>query len=317
MTVLPSHTTSPDIIEAAHERIAGHVRRTPVIDIASDELGTSASVSLKLESLQHTGSFKPRGAFNTLLSLGDGTNGVAAASGGNHGAAVAFAAGRLALDADIFVPRIASPVKIERIRSYGARLHVGGARYADALSACEDFIARTGAAPVHAYDQPGTLAGQGTVALEWERQAPGLDTLIVAVGGGGLIGGMAAWVQQRMRLIAVEPETSCALKAALAAGGPVDVEVSGIAADSLGAKAVGNLAYPLAAAHVDEALVVSDEAIIAAQSWLWRELRVVAEPGGAAALAALLSGAYAPQKDERVGVLICGGNAAPADFSPV
>lgn len=301
--------TGPEGIEAAWARIRPHVRETPVIEVEAGAFANREPIVLKLELMQHTGSFKPRGAFNNLLSMAVPEAGVVAASGGNHGAAVAYAAMRLGVPANIFVPEIASPVKIARIRAYGAKVHVGGARYADALAASERFIARTGAAAVHAYDQPGTLQGQGTVALEWERQVQDLDSVLVAVGGGGLIGGIAAWLGGRVKLVAVEPETSCALHAALRAGQPVDVEVSGVAADSLGARSVGRLMFPIAQGYVARSVLVSDEAIVEAQRALWERLRVVAEPGGAAALAALLSGAYRPEAGERVGVLLCGGNA--------
>ena len=296
-------------IEAAHSRIRDHVRRTPVMALEPGAFGLAAALTLKLELFQHTGSFKPRGAFNTLLSTETGEAGVVAASGGNHGAAVAFAAEALGCPAHIYVPEISSPVKIARIESYGAKLHVGGRDYAEALERSERFKVLAGATAVHAYDQETTLAGQGTVGLEWEAQAPDLDTLLVAVGGGGLLGGIAAWYRDRVKIVAVEPETSCALKAALGAGEPVEVEVAGVAADSLGARSVGRLMFPLAQDFVDEALTLPDDAIVAAQRRLWETLRIVAEPGGATALAALLSSAYVPKTDEKVGVLVCGGNA--------
>ncbi|RMD61016.1 MAG: pyridoxal-phosphate dependent enzyme, partial [Alphaproteobacteria bacterium] len=259
--------------------------------------------------------FKARGAFNNLLDAAVPEAGVVAASGGNHGAAVAFAAQRLGIPARIFVPEISAPAKIARIQSCGATVVIGGARYADALAASEVWAAEVGALPVHAYDAPATLAGQGTTAREFAAQAPDLDTVLVAVGGGGLIGGMAAWYRGALRLVAVEPETSRALGAALAAGRPVDVEVSGIAADSLGARRVGNLMFPIARAYVDEAVTVPDKAIRAAQRCLWEALRIAAEPGGATALAALLCGAYQPRPGERIGVLVCGGNVDPASLA--
>lgn len=301
-----------DDIAAAYERIAAHIRRTPVIEPGRGSFGLPLSLNLKLELLQHTGSFKPRGAFNSLLSLDVPTAGVAAASGGNHGAAVAYAAMKLGVPANIFVPEISAPVKIARIRDYGATVHVGGARYQDALEASQRFIAATGAVAIHAYDQETTLAGQGTVGLEWAAQAGGLDTIVVAVGGGGLIGGICAWYGEHIKIVAVEPETSCCLHAALAAGRPVDVDVCGLAADSLGARAAGRLMFPLAQAFVETSVLVSDAAIRAAQMALWRDLRLIAEPGGATALAALLSGAYVPQDGEKVGVLVCGANTSPA-----
>jgi len=297
-------------IEAAAARIAGHVRRTPVIESGAGSFGLDRSLSLKLELLQHSGSFKARGAFNTLLSQPVPAAGVAAASGGNHGAAVAHAARALGHAADIFVPETSSPTKIARIRASGAHLHVGGARYADAADACARHRAATGAMDIHAYDAPATIAGQGTVALEWQEQAPDLDTVLIAVGGGGLVSGCAVWLHEAVRVIAVEPEGACALHAALSSGRPVDVPVESLAADSLGAKRCGDLVYELAASRVAQSLVVSDEAIRDAQTRLWADVRIAAEPGGAAALAALTSGVYRPARDERVGVLVCGGNVA-------
>lgn len=304
-----------DRIAATHQTIRGHVRRTPVIEIDGADLGLEKSpLMLKLELMQHTGSFKARGAFAGMLAAKMPKAGVAAASGGNHGAAVAFAARALGIPATIFVPEIASAAKIEAIRSYGAKLVVGGARYADALAACQACEKESGAFGVHAYDAETTLLGQGTVGLELEQQAPGLDTLLVAVGGGGLIGGIAAWYAGRIRVIGVEPATSCALDAAMKAGKPVDVEVSGIAADSLGARRVGEKMFPLAQDFVEGVALVTDDAIREAQQRLWKRLRIVAEPGGAAALAALISGTYRPMKGERVGVLVCGGNTDAVDF---
>lgn len=297
------------------ERIAPYVRTTPLIDVDPADFGLPPMrLTLKLELLQHTGSFKARGAFANLVGCDVPAAGVAAASGGNHGAAVAFAAQRLGHKARIFVPRIASPAKIARIKSYGADLVVGGERYVDALSECERFIASSGALSVHAYDAEKTLLGQGTVGLELERQLATFDTLVVAVGGGGLIGGIAAWFRGSRRIVGVEPETSNALAAALNSNRPVDVDVSGIAADSLGAKRVGTLVYPLAKAFVDRVALVSDEAIKTAQRALWEKVRIVTEPGGAAAFAALLSGAYKPRAAEHVCVLVCGANTTAVDF---
>ncbi len=304
-----------DTIAAAARRIAPWVRRTPVIEIDGEALGLPAPLTLKLELHQHSGSFKARGAFNNLLGAKVPPAGVAAASGGNHGAAVAYAAHKLKLPARIFVPEIAAPAKIARIRDFGAEVVVGGARYNDALRASQEWIAGSGAMAVHAYDALATLEGQGGVAMEFAGQAPDLDTVLVAVGGGGLIGGMAAWTRGDVKLVAVEPEASHALHAARAAGMPVDVEVSGIAADSLGARRVGALMFPLAQAYVDRVVLVPDDAIRAAQMWLWRNLRVAAEAGGAAAFAALLSGAYKPERSERLGVLVCGGNLDPATLT--
>lgn len=306
-----------ETIAGAYQAIRNHVRRTPVIEISADQLGLDVStpILLKLELLQHAGSFKPRGAFTNMLLRDVPAAGVTAASGGNHGVAVAYAARQLGHKATIFVPEISSRTKIERIRQLGADLVVEGARYADALDRCTAFAETTGALNIHAYDQPETLIGQGTIGLELETQAPNFRTVLVAVGGGGLIGGMAAWLQDRAAIIAVEPRTSCALHSAVAAGAPVPVDVSGIAADSLGAKQVGRLMFPLAQAFVENVILVEDDDIRRAQHLLWERLRLVAEPGGATALAALMSGAYVPAANEPICVIVCGGNADAVDFS--
>ena len=296
-------------IRAAHERIRPYIRRTPVLNLPGGALGHDGPVSLKLEFLQHAGSFKPRGAFNTLLTQPIPKVGIAAASGGNHGAAAAYAAKQLGIPARIFVPEISSPAKVEIIRRFGAEVVIGGLRYADALSACGTYIAETGALSVLAYDALTTILGQGTVALEWEEDAPGIDTVLVAVGGGGLIAGIAsAWAGKGIRVIGVEPEGSRALHASLEAGRPVDVTVESVAADSLGARNTGEWVFNIARATVDHVALVKDEAIRDAQRTLWRDWRIASEPGGAAARAALLSGAYQPKPGERVGVLLCGAN---------
>ena len=297
-------------IRAAYARIKPHVRRTPLLRADAAALGIKLNnpLTFKLEFLQHTGTFKPRGAFNNLLSRAVPKAGVAAASGGNHGAAVAYAAQQLGHKATIFVPDVSSPVKIARIKSYGADVRVGGARYADALDACNTFIQSGGALSVHAYDAGETIAGQGSVGLEWEEDAPDLDTVLVAVGGGGLIAGIAAWYARRVKVVGVEPEGSRCLHASLEAGRPIDVTVESIAADSLGARNTGQLVYDIARRNVDHVALVPDEAIVAAQRVLWDRLRIAAEPGGAAALAALTSGRYQPRADEKVGVLLCGAN---------
>lgn len=317
MTDCPTTTPgiSPATIRAMHGTIAPRLRRTPIIECGASELGLAEHpLTLKLESLQHTGSFKARGAFASLSSGSLPSAGVAAASGGNHGAAVAYAAQVLGIPARIFVPTISSPAKIERIRGYGADLVVEGDRYGDALARCDAYCAASGARSIHAFDQPPTLIGQGTLGLELEEQAPRLDTLLVAVGGGGLIGGIAAWYQGRIRIIGVEPEGAPSLAMALAAGQPVDAPQGSIAADSLAPLRVGTLMFPLAQAFVERVVLVSDEAIREAQIRLWDKLRVVAEPGGATALAALVSGVYAPAPGERVGVLVCGGNTTGVDL---
>ncbi|TJW56673.1 MAG: threonine/serine dehydratase, partial [Mesorhizobium sp.] len=272
------------------------------------------AVDLKLECLQHSGSFKARGAFTNLLERPVPAAGVVAASGGNHGAAVAYAAMRLGHKATIFVPEVSPPAKLERIRGYGAELVVGGARYAEALAASEDFAEKSGALQIHAFNQEETLVGQGTLGLEIEADLPELDTLLVAVGGGGLIGGIAAWFAGRIRIIAVEPEGAPTLYRAFEAGQPVDAPTEGIAADSLAPKRVGDMMFPIAEAFVQRSILVSDDEIIAAQAALWDRVRIISEPGGAAAFAALLSGRYAPAAGERVAVLVCGANANPAKF---
>jgi len=303
-------------ILSTERTIRPFIRRTPIVDAqAVDFALEGAPLTFKLELFQHSGSFKARGAFANLLLRDVSSAGVVAASGGNHGAAVAFAAQRRGVPATIFVPSITSPAKIERVRACGAKLMIGGERYADALAASEDFAAATGALRVHAYDQIETLLGQGTLGLELEEQAPGIDTLLVAVGGGGLIGGLAAWYAGRIKIVAVEPEGAPTLHAAFAAGRPVDAPAGSIAADSLAPRQVGELMFPLAKAHIDPNVVlISDDDIGAAQQALWATLRVVAEPGGAAAFAAVLSRRYRPARDERVAILVCGGNTTAVEF---
>jgi len=306
----------PASIRSVYARISAHLRRTPILTLSGTELGLAAfPLTLKLECLQHSGSFKARGAFSSLTGDANPTAGVAAASGGNHGAAVAFAARALGIPARIFVPTISSAAKLDRIRSYGAQLVVEGDVYADALALCDAWCAETGARSIHAYDQAATLLGQGTVGLELQEQAPDLDTLLVAVGGGGLIGGIASWYQGRVRVIAVEPEGAPSLAMALAAGQPVDAPQGSIAADSLAPRRVGQIMFPIAQAFVDRVILVSDDAIREAQTRLWECTRLVAEPGGATALAALVSGIYQPASGERVGVLVCGANTTAVDFT--
>jgi threonine dehydratase len=302
-------------IAVAARRIAGRVRETPLLDLGAGALGTGAVVTLKLELLQHSGSFKARGAFNATQAGPVPAAGVIAASGGNHGAAVAFAARASGVPAEIFVPTIASPAKVARLRDYGATVVQTGDAYAEARAAAATRQAETGALWIDAYDAPATVAGQGTVAAEFERQAPGLDTLLVAVGGGGLIGGIAAWTLGGVRIVGVETEGCPALHAALAAGRPTDVAVSGLAADSLGAKRIGDIAFAAVSAVGATSVLVPDAAVRAAQRTLWDVARVVAEPGGATALAALIAGAYRPAAGERVGVLVCGGNCDPGSVA--
>ena len=306
---------SREQIRSVAEVIRPHIRMTPVIEIDASELGLrSTKLTLKLELLQHSGSFKARGVFTNMLLREVPESGVVAASGGNHGAAVAFAAMKLRTRAKIFVPTVSSQAKQERIRSYGAELVVTGERYADALAASEQWAATTGAMQIHAYDQLETLLGQGTLGLEFQEQSSNVDTVLIAVGGGGLIGGLAAWYAGDVRVIGVEPEAAPTLTWALKAGRPVDAPAGGIAADSLAPKRVGEMMFPIAQAHVQGVVLVSDEQILQAQKILWDALRIVAEPGGATAFAALVSGQYEPQSGERVGVVFCGGNSEAVLF---
>lgn len=300
----------PAEIAAAARRIAGHIRVTPCLDLAWE----GRRLNLKLEYLQTSGTFKARGAFNRLLGAEVPAAGVAAASGGNHGIAVALAARELGMPAHIFVPEPTPQAKRDQLAALGARVHRGGRDYADALAACDAFRASSGALESHAYDHPATIAGQGTLAREWQWQAPDLDTVLVAVGGGGLIGGMAAWYAGRVRVIAVESEGCPTLHRALAAGEPVDVTVGGLSSDSLGARRAGSLMFPIARQHIAASVLVSDDAIRQAQATLWAQARIPTEPGGAAAFAALLSGAWQPAAGERVGVLVCGANVDPASL---
>ena len=318
LTALAQSIVNRERIAATAGIIAPYIRHTPVIEAGPADFGLdSFTLMFKLELLQHAGSFKTRGAFTNLLTREIPPAGVVAASGGNHGAAVAYAAMKLGIPARIFVPGVASSAKIERIRSYGADLVVTGERYADALAASEAWVTESGALPIHAYEQVETLLGQGTVGMEFERQSPDLDTLLVAVGGGGLIGGIAAWYSGRIRIVGVEPEAAPTLTRALAAGRPVDAEAGGIAADSLAPRRVGQLMFPIAREYVDPVVLVPDEAIERAQEALWNVLRIVTEPGGAAAFAALLSRRYLPKPGERVGVLLCGGNTTAVNFKPI
>lgn len=300
---------SRERIQATERVIRPHIRRTPIVEVDGADFGLdSIRIIFKLELLQHAGSFKARGAFTNLLTREVPPAGVVAASGGNHGVAVAYAAMKLRKPATIFVPSVASKTKLDRIRSYGAELVIAGDRYAESLEASEAWTTQSGAMPIHAYEGDETLLGQGTLGLELEEQDPKLDSLLVAVGGGGLIGGVAAWYQDRLKLISVEPTEAPTLNLALNAGRPVDSPAGGIAADSLAPRQVGQQMFPIAQRFVDSSILVSDEEIIAAQKRLWETVRVAAEPGGAAAFAGLLSGRYKPEPGERVGVIVCGGN---------
>ena len=303
---------SSDDIAAAGARIEGYVHRTPILE--SKELKSGQLVELKLENTQVTGSFKARGAFNTLLSTDVPKAGVVAASGGNHGAAVAHAARALGHKATVFVPELAGPSKIALIRETGADLHVVKGEYANALAEAESFEAETGAMQIHAYDATATLAGQGTLMREWEAQYLRSNTVLIAVGGGGLIGGALAWLEGRRDVIAVEPERAPTLHAALEAGKPVDVEVGGIAANALGARRIGQMCFDLAQEYDIGTRLVSDDAIADAQALLWKTCRQWVEPAGATALAALISGEYIPDPFDSVAVLVCGANPAPGPF---
>jgi threonine dehydratase len=303
-------------VEEAGRRIAGRVRHTPVATVEAAAFGTPVPVTLKLELFQHTGSFKVRGAFNRMLAAAARAEvpRVVAASGGNHGLAVAYAARALGMPAEVFVPETIAPVKVTKLRTFGAAVTVTGRYYADAYEASARRAAETGALVVHAYDHPEVVAGQGTVGQELADQAPDLDTVLVAVGGGGLLAGIVTALDGRARVVAVEPDRVPTLHRALAAGGPVEVEVGGLTADSLGARRIGELAYRVAAGARVRSLLVTEDAVVAARQRLWDELHVAAEHGGAAALAALTSGAYRPAAGERVGVVVCGSNTDPADL---
>ena len=312
---LDSLPITPKRIAEIERLIRPHIRRTPVLRVDMADFGLSPrEVEVKLECLQHAGSFKPRGAFANLLTRQVPKSGVVAASGGNHGAAVAYAAMRLNIPATIFVPSVTSPAKSERIRSYGAALVITGDRYADALAASQRFAEEHGALTIHAFDQPETLLGQGSLGLEIEADLPHIDSLLVAVGGGGLVGGIAAWFRGRIRIVAVEPEGAPTLWRAFAAGQPVDAEAEGIAADSLAPKRVGQIMFPIAQEYVERPVLVSDDDIRAAQRALWDKVRVVTEPGAAAAFAALLAGKFVPSPDERVAVVLCGANTTAVRF---
>ena len=298
-------------ILATYDTIRPWIRRTPVVQL---ELGELPSVTLKLEQLQCAGSFKARGAFANLLLREVPAAGVVAASGGNHGVAVAYAANRRGVPARIFVPTVSAPAKMERIRQLGAELVVTGDRYADALAAAQDWVASSGAMSVHAFDQRETLLGQGTLGLELARQTEQLDTVLVAVGGGGLIGGVAAWFGGATRVIGVEPDGAPTLTLARAAGQPADAPAEGVAADALAPRRVGELMFPIAQAYVEDVVLVDDDAILAAQRVLWQTARIAAEPAASVGIAALLTGAYKPAPGEHVTVVISGANMSPGQL---
>jgi threonine dehydratase len=306
---MPVAATFARDAEQVRDLIRPYVRVTPTLRSSGDELGCAPfPITLKLELLQHSGSFKARGAFANLLTRPVPPAGVVAASGGNHGAAVSYAAQRLGIPAHIFVPTVCSPVKVQRIRDYGAAITITGERYADSLQASEAWAAAHGALTIHAFEQIETLLGQATLGIEVAGQVPDAATLLVSIGGGGLIGGIAAWYRRRVKIVGVEPVAAPTMMAAFRAGGPVDAPAGGVAVDSLAPKRVGELTYAIAKANVDHIVLVEDEEIVAAQQALWNTYRIAAEPGGAAALAALLSGRYQPAAGEHVVVVVCGGN---------
>jgi threonine dehydratase len=294
-------------VEAAARRVAGHVRRTPVVEIGD--------LWFKLEFLQHAGSFKARGAFNRLLSADVPAAGVIAASGGNHGLAVAHAAASLGIPAEVFVPANAPAVKVARLLTSGAKVVHHGREYAEAYAHALLRAEESGALFCHAYDQPGVAAGQGTLGIELLAQTGGVDTVVLAVGGGGLLAGVAAVVEGHARVVGVEPRSIPTLHSALAAGGPVDVPVSGVAADSLGARRLGSIAYEVATRTGVRSVLVSDEDAVAARRWVWEQTRMVVEHAAGVAVAALLTGAYRPAPDERVAVVLCGANTDPSDLT--
>jgi len=309
-----TETVTPDDIEAAYRRIGGYIRRTPVMAIAGGDVGSPVDLTLKLELLQHAGSFKPRGAFNRVLTAGLlPDSGLIAASGGNHGAAVAYVAMTLGVSAEIFVPSTSPDIKRRNIERFGATVNIVEGIYDDAQREANLRQACSAALMVHPFDHPATIAGQGTMSLELEQQlgSDGFETLIVASGGGGFTAGQAAWFRDRRKIVSVEPETSQCLRQALLAGKPVSVEVSGVAADALGARQIGETPWNIVKEFVDLAVVVPDEEIRAAQRFLWNARRLVVEPGGAAALAAIRCGAYVPEPRERVVVVVCGANCEP------
>lgn len=315
-----AHETAPEVtrtdIAHAARLLAGHVRSTPVLEPGDDFFGSEPAglrVICKLELLQHTGSFKPRGALYRALTSPIPTAGLIAASGGNHGLAVAWVARRLGVPAEIFVPEVSPTAKVDKIRTLGATVQVTGALYDDALAACRRRQAETGALDIHAYDHAGTIAGAGTIGLEIEAQVPGVDTVLVALGGGGLASGIAAWFTgTATRVIVVEPESSCCFAAATAAGEPVDVDVSGVAADSLGARRIGTSNWRALRAGGAASVLVDDDAIRDAQRRFWASTQLIVEPGGATAAAALWSGAYVPAAGETIVVVVCGANTDPS-----
>ncbi|NRA88520.1 MAG: threonine/serine dehydratase [Rhizobiales bacterium] len=307
-------------IEDAYALIRPYIRKTPIMEVSAEDIlgdrNDNNQICLKLEQLQYAGSFKPRGAFYSLLSQSELPSSVAAASGGNHGAAVAYTAQKLSIPCKIFVPKSAPKPKIDRIKDFGADIMVDGDNFAQALLNCEQHIAQTGAFSIHAYNDITTITGQATVALEWLSQIQDLDTVIIAVGGGGLIAGMSSYIKMvsDIRVVSVETSNSASLYHAIINGKPIKVTPSGIAADSLGASMAGDKCFTLANKNVDEFICVEDEDVLKAQFQLWKDYRIIAEPGGAAAFAAISSGIYEAAPNEKIGILVCGGNAKLDNF---
>lgn len=299
-------------IESAADRIASFTRRTPVVELG-DVFVAGYRLSLKLDHLQPTGSFKVRGAFSLLTARDIPAVGVAAASGGNFAVAIAYACSKLGHSATLFVPETSPPEKIDRIGEYGADVRVIPGYYQQALAACDDWVAESGAFRAHAYDQPEVVAGQGTAGLEIRSQVADVESVLVAVGGGGLIGGVASWMRDDVRAIAVEPEGCASFHAAVNAGGPTKVSVGGVAASSLGAEIIGDYAW-YASRWIDESVLVTDEQIVEAQRWIWANLKQAIEPAAATTVAALMSGAYVPEQGEHVVALISGANLNPGSI---
>jgi threonine dehydratase len=322
---LPTRPAGPDDvvtvvttqgIRSVEPLIRPYVRHTPAITVDRAEFGLPPGpLVLKLEQLQHSGSFKARGAFANLLLRDIPDAGVVAASGGNHGAAVAYAAQALGIRARIYVPTVSSPAKIARIRDYGAELVVTGSVYSEALAASEEWVAESGALPIHAFDQAETMLGAGSLGMELAGQAPDAACVLAAVGGGGLLGGVTAWYAGRVRVLGVEPEGAPTLTEALRAGHPADAEAGSIAVDSLAPRQIGRLTFAILSHYAAQVVLVDDDAIRRTQEVLWERLRLVAEPGGCAALAAVLSGRYQPEPGEALAVVISGANTTAVDFS--
>lgn len=309
-------------IAAAAERLASRIRATPILTVPGSQLDSTATVSMKLEYLQHSGTFKGRGAMHFMLNNQIADAGVTAASGGNHGAAVAWAARELGHRATIFVPTISAPAKVARLRSYGAEVVQVGAVYAESLEACDAHRAETGATGIHAYEAPDVMAGAGTTGREFEAQVadaglPALDAVLVACGGGGLVGGIASWFGPGVTAVVCETDTTNAYAAAKAAGAPVHVDVSGVAADALGASTIGTLAFQALEAAGAASITVPDDAVVNARRLLWDRFRIVVEPSAAVPVAVLASGAWEPPAGAHIGVVVCGANTGLADLDLV